>query len=253
MTAGLAWLGRQGTRAIAALVVIGIALPPLGAALKPFVAEAIFILLAIAFLRVDPAALGSYVRRPAIVLVTLIAASALTPLTAPMFAYAFVGRALTLSPLALGVKLLLILAGSALVGLVIRRIVGAEAIGRHRDAIDGVNILVALVFVAAVMENVAARFVAAPLQMLGLVALGFVVFFAILGATTLVFARGGHERAFALGFLASQRNMGLMLAATGGALPDLAWLYFAACQLPIYLSPQLLKPLARRLPKRDDG
>ena len=312
MTAGLAWLGRQGTRAIAALVVIGIVLPPLGAALKPFVAEAIFVLLAIAFLRVDPAALRSYVRRPAIVLaatawtmlviptvigtaslaaglearapdllvgvmlqgaaspmmaapafaalmgldatlvlVTLIAASALTPLTAPLFAYAFVGPALTLSPLALGVKLLLILAGSALVGLVIRRIVGAEAIGRRKDAIDGVNILVALVFVAAVMENVAARFVAAPLQMLGLVALGFVVFFAILGATTLVFARGGHDRAFALGFLASQRNMGLMLAATGGALPDLAWLYFAACQLPIYLSPQLLKPLARRLLKRD--
>ena len=38
----LAWLGRQGTRAIAALVVIGIALPPLGEVLRPYVAEAIF-------------------------------------------------------------------------------------------------------------------------------------------------------------------------------------------------------------------
>jgi BASS family bile acid:Na+ symporter len=41
--------------------------------------------------------------------------------------------------------------------------------------------------------------------------------------------------------------MGLMLAATGGVLPDYVWLYFALCQLPIYLLPQLLKPLARRL------
>jgi BASS family bile acid:Na+ symporter len=44
--------------------------------------------------------------------------------------------------------------------------------------------------------------------------------------------------------------MGLMLAATGGALPDFVWLYFALCQFPIYLFPQLLKPLARRLVDR---
>ena len=44
--------------------------------------------------------------------------------------------------------------------------------------------------------------------------------------------------------------MGLMLAATGGALPDFVWLYFALSQFPIYLAPQLLKPLARRLTNR---
>jgi hypothetical protein len=73
------------------------------------------------------------------------------------------------------------------------------------------------------------------------------VFFAVLGVTTLLFAWAGRERAFALGLMASQRNMGLMLAATGGALPDLAWLYFALSQFPIYLSPYLLQSLARRL------
>jgi BASS family bile acid:Na+ symporter len=50
--------------------------------------------------------------------------------------------------------------------------------------------------------------------------------------------------------MAAQRNMGLMVAATGGALPDLAWLYFALSQFPIYLSPQMLKPLAQRLTAR---
>ncbi len=66
--AALAWLGRQRTRAIAALVLIAIAMPPLGALLKPFVTEAIFALLCIAFARVDPAALRGYLERPAIVL-----------------------------------------------------------------------------------------------------------------------------------------------------------------------------------------
>jgi hypothetical protein len=50
--------------------------------------------------------------------------------------------------------------------------------------------------------------------------------------------------------MVSQRNMGLMLAATNGALPDLAWLYFALSQFPIYLSPQLLKPIVSRANSR---
>jgi hypothetical protein len=309
--AALAWLGRQGTRAIAALVFIGIAMPPIDALLKPFVTEAIFALLCIAFLRMDPAALRGYLGRPALVLaatawtmlvipvlfgasclvigldarspdlllgimlqavaspmmaapafaalmgldatlvlVTLVTSSALTPFTAPLFAYAFTGPALTLSPLALGLKLFAILAGSAIVGFIIRRIAGLAAILRYKDEIDGVNILVVFVFVAAVMENVAARFFAAPMVMIGLAALAFMVFFAVLGLTTLLFSRVGKERALVLGLMASQRNMGLMLAATGGALPDLAWLYFALSQFPIYLSPQLLRPLVRRLVAR---
>ena len=60
----LAWVGRQGTRAIAALVFIGLAVPPLGELLKPFVTEAIFVLLCISFMRVDTAALRDHLRQP---------------------------------------------------------------------------------------------------------------------------------------------------------------------------------------------
>jgi hypothetical protein len=38
-----------------------------------------------------------------------------------------------------------------------------------------------------------------------------------------------------------------MLAATGFAVPDIAWLYFALALLPIYLLPHLLKAGAKRL------
>jgi BASS family bile acid:Na+ symporter len=185
-----------------------------------------------------------------LVLATLVASSALTPLTAPLFAYALIGPALTLSPAVLGLKLFAILAGSALVAVVVRRLVGAAAIARRKDAIDGLNIIVVFVFVAAVMEHVAARFMETPMATIGLAALAFAVSLAVLGLTAAVFARAGRDRAFVLGLMASQRNMGLMLAATGGALPDFVWLYFALCQFPIYLFPQLLKPLARRLVAR---
>jgi BASS family bile acid:Na+ symporter len=182
-----------------------------------------------------------------LVLVTLVTSSALTPFTAPLFAYIFIGPTLALPPVALGLKLISILGGSALVAIAIRRVVGIAAITRSKDKLDGLNILLVFVFVGAVMEHVAARTLARPLTMLGLAVLAFAVCYALLGLTALVLAGAGPERAFALGLMASQRNMGLMVAATGNALPEVAWLYFALCQFPIYLSPQLLKPLARRV------
>ena len=76
----LAWMGGQGTRAIAALVFFGIAVPPLGELLKPFVTEAVFVLLCISFMRVDIAALRDHLRRPGIV----VAATAWTTLGVPL-------------------------------------------------------------------------------------------------------------------------------------------------------------------------
>jgi hypothetical protein len=305
---GLAWLGGQGTRAIAALVFIGVAVPPAGELLKPFVTEAIFLLLCISFMRVDIGALRDLLRRPGIVvaatawtmlgvplisgagclvagldthspdlflalmlqavaspmmaapalaavmgldstlaLITVVTSTALVPFTAPLFAYAFFGTALTLSPLGLGLKLVAILAGSLLVAGAIRRCAGGAAIARHKGPIDGLNILILFVFVAAVMGNVAGGFWADPLKTFELTMLAFAVFFALVGVTALAFRMIGGERALALGLLVSQRNMGLMVAATDGVLPGTTWLYFALSQFPIYLSPQLLKPLVMRL------
>lgn len=303
----LAWIGRQGTRAIAVLVFIGLAVPPLGALLKPYVTAAVFVLLCISFMRVDPEAMRGYLKRPGLVaaatawsaigvpllaglllvaaglksnapdlflglmlqlvaspmmaapalaalmgldatlvLVTLVTGTALMPFTAPAFAHVFLDGALTLSPLALGAKLLAILAGALLVAAVVRRFAGGAAIARHKHPIDGFNILILLVFVAGVMENVAARFWAEPARMIGLTLLAFAVYLVLLGLTVWVFRRTGRERAMALGVMVCQRNMGLMLAATDGVLPGMTWLYFALSQFPIYLSPLLLKPFVGR-------
>jgi hypothetical protein len=188
-----------------------------------------------------------------LVLVTLVTSTALIPITAPLFAYAFFGTALTLSPLGFGLKLVAILAGSLLVAAGIRWTVGASAIKRHAAAIDGLNILILFVFVAAVMGSVVGSFLADPVSMIELTVLAFAVFFALLGITTLIFRKIGLERAFALGLMVSQRNMGLMLAATDGVLPGTTWLYFALSQFPIYLSPQLLKPIVRRMGAQKTG
>ena len=102
-----------------------------------------------------------------------------------------------------------------------------------------------LVFVTAVMGTVAGSFLADPLKITAILVFAFAMFFALLGLTVLIFRKLGRERALALGLMVSQRNMGLMLAATQGVLPAGTWLYFALCQFPIYITPQLLRPIAR--------
>lgn len=65
----LAWLGRQGPRAITVSVFLGLAIPQLSALFRPIVAPAIFFMLVLAFLRVQPAALLSeFARRRLLVL-----------------------------------------------------------------------------------------------------------------------------------------------------------------------------------------
>jgi BASS family bile acid:Na+ symporter len=182
-------------------------------------------------------------------LVTLVTATALVPFTASLVASLFLGDMLSISPLVLGTKLLGILAVSLIGATAIRWLFGAEAIQRHKRPIDGFNILILLVFASAVMGDVAHDFVADPLFTIAVALLAFAVYFTLLTVTTLIFRRVGTERAFAIGLMVSQRNLGLMLAATAGALPPATWLYFAMTQFPIHLAPYLLTPIARRLAK----
>ncbi len=310
---GLTWLGGQGTRAVAAVVFIAAAVPSLGALLRPYVTEAIFVLLCISFMRVDLAALYSHLRRPALiatatawttigvplivgliahatgltarspglslalmlqsmaspmmaspalaalmgldatlVLVTLVTSTALVPFTASLFAGLFLDGMLSVTPATLGLKLLGILAASLLAATVIRWVFGAAAIQRHRKPIDGFNIIILLIFAAAIMGDVVSDLVAQPLFTISLALLSFAIYFTLLAVTTLLFRRIGYERALALGLMVSQRNLGLMLAATAGALPATTWLYFAMTQFPIHLAPYMLTPIARRLTVRAD-
>jgi hypothetical protein len=305
--AGLAWLGRQGTRAVAASLFLALAFPALAAWCKPIVPEAIFALLVLAFLRVDPRELQGHFAEPALVLVatlwmmlivpaglgiafvlagvpdrlpqlyvglmlqsmappimsapafaalmglesalslaTLIAGFAVTPLTALIFAQLFLGSATRLSPLGLGLRLSLILAGSALSAALIRQIAGAAWISRQRESIDGLSVVTLFVFAVAVMDGVGIGLLTRPWVMVGLTTLAFVLALGLTALTTIVFARIGWGRSLALGLACGHRNLGLMLAATGGTIPDVSWIYFGLAQFPIYLVPQLLQPVARR-------
>ena len=84
----LAWLGRQGTRAVALSLFAGLALPWLAAAMKPLFTPSVFVLLCLAFLRVDPAALRRRFGRPGLVLAATAWMMIATPLACgPLLAW----------------------------------------------------------------------------------------------------------------------------------------------------------------------
>jgi len=305
--AALSLAGRHGTLVAAASVFVGLAIPELAAACKPYLGEAIVVLVTLAFLRVDPNELFGHFTRPGLValatlwamllvptvlgigfvafgvdqsmpglyfmlvlqmsapglmsspalaallgldvaltLATLIVSTAITPLTASLFTHVFLGTALA-SPFGFGLRLFLIIAGCALAAAIVRRVAGPTFIAAQRERIDGLSVIAMFMFAVAAMDGVADHFRSNPLLVIQLTALAFALALGLIAVTALVFLRAGRARAFAIGLIAGNRNIGLMLAASGFAVPDVAWLYFALAQFPIYLLPHLLKPLVRRL------
>lgn len=307
---GLDWLGRQGTKAIAASLLVGIAIPPLAAALKPLFPIAIFVLLILAFLRVDPVALRTQFVKPgrvllasawimvaipvllglffawfepdragtglmlglimqaaappvlsatavaailsldaALSLATLILCTAATPIIAPLLVSYFAGSSLGLDPVQLGFRLALFLGGAYLVSRIARWSLGAPRISRSGAAIDGISVIMLVVFGIALMDGITERAIKEPLLVFALTALAFALAIGLYALTSFMFWRAGPERALALGFSGAHRNMAVMIAAAGAGVPEMTWVYFATAQFPIYLVPLLATPLVHRLLK----
>jgi len=184
-----------------------------------------------------------------LVLVAMIACTAIAPLTAPFFVSEFAGLTVNISPLVLGLKLFGLLAGTALSANIVKRQIGRERIVRNAALFDGLNVIVMFIFFVTLFSNAGDHFYRHPLLVVEYTALAFLLTLVLSGTTAILLARYGWDRALGLGLLASQRNMALMLAAVGTLLSDNAWLYFALAQLPLYLLPATLLPVLRKIKK----
>ena len=65
--AALSLVGRKGTLVVAASLFVGLAIPALAAACKPYLGEAIVVMLTLAFLRVDPVELRHHFTQPGLI------------------------------------------------------------------------------------------------------------------------------------------------------------------------------------------
>ena len=128
----------------------------------------------------------------ALSLATLVVCTAVTPLTAPVFATLFVGPGMAISPVALGAKLLALLAGAAIVAR------AGAPLRRHRNgsrarasASTGSRVIALFFFAVALMDGVLASIINEPLKVLGLTLLSFALSLGLAALTAFVFARLG--------------------------------------------------------------
>jgi BASS family bile acid:Na+ symporter len=183
----------------------------------------------------------------ALALVVMLAAMFLAPLILPVMTLGLLGLEIELSLWEFAGRLIFVVGSALLAALAMRRLKQYSPIAAVTRNANGLVVILMLVFAIAVMDGVTARLLADPLFVATLLALSFVVQVLLQGLTALGFLWLGRRIAFTLGFLAGNRNMGLLLVVLPAGLhPDIA-LYFALAQFPIYILPALLKPLYGRL------
>lgn len=182
----------------------------------------------------------------ALALTVTTAAGLFVPVTLPPVVLALIGLELEIGPVALALRLALLLASAALAAAVIRRLAGAARLQRHAAAIDGAFVLVMLTFSVAVMDGVTQAAAAAPWRVAGLLALVFAAALGMQAIGWLAFRGLGPRTAGTLALVAGNRNMALVLGAAPAAFEPDTFLFLALLQFPIYLLPALLRPLYRR-------
>jgi BASS family bile acid:Na+ symporter len=283
----LAWLGRQGTRAVAASIFVGLALPALAALFKPLVGPTIFCLLTLAFLRVEPGELRNEFVRPKLLVIATLWVMVATPLvlgvvyatppitSSPAFV-ALVGLdvALTLALLitthtitpltapffaALFAPNALPLDATTLAIRLALFLSGSYLLARLiRHVAGAVRIngwreqidgtSVILLFVFA-----AALMESASAKLLtdpALLLSLLVLSFAVtfgLMATTTILFWSAGAERALSLGMASGTRNMGLMLAAASGVSDIVWLYIAVAQFPIYFAPQIMSPLVSRI------
>jgi BASS family bile acid:Na+ symporter len=184
---------------------------------------------------------------PTLVMAAVLLTTALSPLVSPLLADVVAG---TVVPLDTGVlirRLVLLIGGAILAAGALRLVLGEARIRARRAEFDGLGVVMYFLFAVAAMDGVLAAAVADPGRVARFLGVAFALSVTGFAAAQLVLRTLPPADRFVLGYGTGQRNMGLLIAALGAATPDSTFLFFALAQFPIYLMPQIVKPLAGRL------
>ena len=178
--------------------------------------------------------------------VVLAVTTLLLPVTLAPVALGLLSRETAIDPadytLRVGLFLVLPLAAA----WVARRIAGETRIDSLDEPLQGLTVIVLLVFAIAVMDGVTPRLAAEGGTVLLYLACAFAINLGFQAVTALLFRPMGRRAALSLGLVSGNRNMALAFAVTGATEPDLL-LYLAVAQIPIYLSPLLTRQIYGRL------
>ena len=171
----------------------------------------------------------------------------LVPFTLPPLALWLLDLDLKIGIVDLSLRLALIVALALIGAIAIRRFLGPR-LQESGSTLDGISVVVLMVFAIPLMDGVVARAQAEPLKLAGFVAgafAGMLLCNLVMAAGMLPFL--DRRTALTAGYCSGGRHNALLMAVLPvTADPDI-FLFIAAVQFPIYLMPALLQPFYRRL------
>ncbi len=224
------------------------ALKPLG---LPVALTAAIVLMAAAPPIVSAAAISLILGLDAaLAVIVIVLGTALVPLTLPPIALALLGIQIEMSlPEFMG-RLALLVGSAFLAALLLRKLIRPAWLAANTRLLDGLSVLVLVLFAVAIMAGVTDKMLADP----GYVALttlaAFIANLALqglgYGVGRLVF-RLGRPAAATLALLTGNCNMGLVMVALADKAEFDMVVFFAMGQLPMYMLPGLLYPVYKKL------
>ncbi|MDI1284007.1 MAG: hypothetical protein PSV46_06410 [Reyranella sp.] len=170
------------------------------------------------------------------------------PFTLPPLALWLLDLDLKIGIVDLSLRLALIVAVALVGAIALRRFLGPARLAQSGSALDGVAVLVLMIFAIPLMDGVVARAAAEPLKLAGFVAGAFAgMLLCNLAMALLTLPFLDRRTALTAGYCSGGRHNALLMAVLPATADPDIFLFIAAVQFPIYLIPTLLQPLYRRL------
>lgn len=186
----------------------------------------------------------------ALAMSVMLAATLAVPFVLPPLALGLLGIELAFGVGTFMLRLGLLVAGAFAFAFVLRRWLGAAWIATHGDRLDGIAVILLIVFGIALMDGITPLLLAEPGYVLGMAAAAFAANFALQGCGAAAFLSLGLRPALTVGLATGNRNMALLLAVLPATTSRDIMVYFAVAQFPMYIAPALQLPLYRRLARR---
>lgn len=183
----------------------------------------------------------------ALAIVAVLIATALVPLTLPALAQALLGVTLAFGIGTFMLRLALLVGVAFAAAWLLRRLVPAAALTRHRDLLDGLTVVNLVLFGLAIMNGVTAFAIARPGYAATALIAAYAFNLALQVAGYALFTHLGRRSALAVALASGNCNMGLVLVALQGQAAYEVIVFFALAQIPMYTLPALLAKVYRRL------
>ncbi|MEB0047425.1 MULTISPECIES: hypothetical protein [unclassified Pseudomonas] len=177
---------------------------------------------------------------PSMSLVTALCSMAIIPVTAPLILHVFAdGLALSMDPIDLAIRLLILIGGAEGAAILIRRF-SQTFVATHGMAVDGIVVIALFLFAIGTMAGLQKIILDEPSLAISMIAIAYGINICLQLLMGFLYP-GSLILKFTMALNGGNRNVGLLWSALGVSLSPTMALYFACCQLPIHTMPKILQ------------